>query len=65
MNPTGTRPPGPEHRASDGQPVPRVVSYGGGVQSNALLVLAAQGRIDYRTFLFANVGDDSEHGVME
>jgi hypothetical protein len=39
----------------------RVVSYGGGVQSNALLVLAAQGRIDYRTFLFANVGDDSEH----
>jgi PP-loop superfamily ATP-utilizing enzyme len=39
----------------------RVVSYGGGVQSNALLVLAAQDRIDYRTFLFANVGDDSEH----
>jgi hypothetical protein len=62
MNPTDTRPPGPEHRASDEQPVPRVVSYDGGVQSNALLVLAAQGRIDYRTFLFANVGDDSEHG---
>src|ERR671910_1536926 len=62
MNPTGTRPPGPEHRAPDEQPVPRVVSYGGGVQSNALLELAAQGRIDYRTFLFANVGDDSEHG---
>jgi hypothetical protein len=61
MSPTHTRPPGPEHRASDEQPVPRVVSYGGGVQSNALLVLAAQGRIDYRTFLFANVGDDSEH----
>lgn len=39
----------------------RVVSYGGGVQSTALLVLAAQGRIDYRTFLMANVGDDSEH----
>lgn len=39
----------------------RVVSYGGGVQSTALLVLAAQGRIDYQTFLFANVGDDSEH----
>ena len=38
-----------------------VVSYGGGVQSTALLVLAAQGEIDYRTFLFANVGDDSEH----
>ena len=39
----------------------RVVSYGGGVQSNALLVLAAHGRIDYHTFLFANLGDDSEH----
>jgi hypothetical protein len=26
-----------------------------------MLVLAAQGRIDYQTFLFANVGDDSEH----
>ncbi|MGR3937089.1 phosphoadenosine phosphosulfate reductase [Streptomyces sp. BRA346] len=38
-----------------------VVSYGGGVQSTALLVLAAQGRIDFGTFLFANVGDDSEH----
>ena len=25
----------------------RIVSYGGGVQSTALLVLAAQGRIDY------------------
>ncbi|MFG2716889.1 phosphoadenosine phosphosulfate reductase [Streptomyces sp. NPDC048416] len=39
----------------------KVISYGGGVQSTALLVLAAQGRIDYSTFLFANVGDDSEH----
>lgn len=39
----------------------RVVSYGGGVQSTALLVLAAQGFIDYPVFLFANVGDDSEH----
>jgi PP-loop superfamily ATP-utilizing enzyme len=39
----------------------KVVSYGGGVQSTALLVLAAHGRIDYRIFLFANVGDDSEH----
>lgn len=38
----------------------KVVSYGGGVQSTALLVMAAQGRIDFRTFLFANVGDDSE-----
>jgi hypothetical protein len=39
----------------------RVFSYGGGVQSTAALVLAARGRIDFRTFLFANVGDDSEH----
>lgn len=39
----------------------RVVSHGGGVQTTAMLVLAAQGRIDYKTFLFANVGDDSEH----
>lgn len=39
----------------------RVISYGGGVQSTALLVLAATGRLDFDTFLFANVGDDSEH----
>ncbi|OKJ72391.1 phosphoadenosine phosphosulfate reductase [Streptomyces sp. CB02460] len=39
----------------------RIVSYGGGVQSTALLVLAARGEIDFPTFLFANVGDDSEH----
>ncbi|MGK5533337.1 hypothetical protein [Streptomyces sp. URMC 129] len=39
----------------------RVISFGGGQQSTALLVLAGQGVIDYRTFLFANVGDDSEH----
>lgn len=39
----------------------RVVSYGGGVQSTALMVLAAQERINFRTFLMANVGDDSEH----
>jgi hypothetical protein len=38
----------------------RAISYGGGVQSTALLVLAATGRIDFRLFLFANVGDDSE-----
>lgn len=38
-----------------------VFSYGGGVQSNAALVLAAQGDLDCRTFLFANVGDDSEN----
>lgn len=38
----------------------RVFKYGGGWQSNAALVLAAQGKLDYRTFLMANVGDDSE-----
>ncbi|TXJ78589.1 phosphoadenosine phosphosulfate reductase [Streptomyces lavendulae] len=38
----------------------RVFSYGGGVQSTAALVLAAQGRINFPTFVFSNVGDDSE-----
>lgn len=38
----------------------QTVSYGGGVQSTALMVLGAQGRIPFRTFLFCNVGDDSE-----
>jgi 3'-phosphoadenosine 5'-phosphosulfate sulfotransferase (PAPS reductase)/FAD synthetase len=38
-----------------------VMSYGGGVQSTAALVLAAQGVLPYRVFLFANVGHDSEH----
>jgi hypothetical protein len=39
----------------------RVISYGGGVQSTALLAMAAAGTIAFRRFLFANVGDDSEH----
>lgn len=39
----------------------KVVSYGGGVQSTSLLAMAAQGELDIQTFLFANVGDDSEH----
>jgi hypothetical protein len=39
----------------------RSFSFGGGVQSVACLVLAAQGRIDFPTMLFANVGADSEH----
>lgn len=39
----------------------RAFSFGGGVQSMAALVLAAQGRIPYRKFLFSNVGDDSEY----
>lgn len=40
-----------------------VISYGGGVQSTAMVVLAAQGRLGYDVdaALFANVGDDSEH----
>ncbi|GAA2614032.1 phosphoadenosine phosphosulfate reductase [Actinomadura fulvescens] len=39
----------------------RAFSYGGGWQSTAALVLAAQGKLDFKLFLFANVGDDSEH----
>lgn len=37
-----------------------IFSCGGGVQSTACLVLAAQGKIPYRTFVFANVGDKAE-----
>ncbi len=37
----------------------RSVSYGGGVQSTALLVLAAQGDIDFPLFLFANAVCDT------
>jgi hypothetical protein len=37
-----------------------VFSCGGGVQSTACLVLAVQGAIPYRTFIFANVGDKAE-----
>lgn len=38
----------------------RAISFGGGQQSTALLVLAAEKKIDFSLFLFANVGDDSE-----
>lgn len=38
-----------------------ILSYGGGVQSTALLVLAGTGRLSIDAALFANVGDDSEH----
>lgn len=38
----------------------QIVSFGGGVQSHGLLALAAMGKVPYRTFVFANVGDDSE-----
>jgi len=39
------------------------ISYGGGVQSTAMLVLAAQGRLGYDidAALFANVGEKAEH----
>lgn len=39
----------------------KTFSYGGGVQSTAALVLAARKEIPYDTFVFANVGDDSEN----
>lgn len=37
-----------------------IFSCGGGVQSTACLVLAAQRKIPYRTFVFANVGEQAE-----
>lgn len=36
----------------------RYFSFGGGVQSTAAMVLAAQSKIDYKTFLFADTGDE-------
>lgn len=45
----------------------RTISYGGGVQSTALVVLACTGKLDnvlggpVDAALFSNVGDDSEH----
>lgn len=39
----------------------KLFSFGGGVQSTACLVLAAQGKIDYQHFIFANVGDQAEN----
>lgn len=38
----------------------RAFSCGGGVQSTACLVLAVQGKIPHKTFIFANVGDKAE-----
>lgn len=38
----------------------RVISYGGGVQSTALIAMAATGELAADVALFANVGDDSE-----
>lgn len=37
------------------------LSYGGGTQSTAMLVLAARGEIPHTTALFCNVGGDSEN----
>jgi hypothetical protein len=48
-------------RSASVAPGLRTFSFGGGWQSMAALVLAAQGRIDFQTFLFANVGQDSEN----
>ena len=40
----------------------RIISYGGGVQSTAMCVLATQGKIgQVDAALFSNVGDDSEY----
>jgi hypothetical protein len=39
----------------------RTFSNGGGVQSTAALVLATRGEIDYRIFIHADVGADSEN----
>ncbi|MDO0914454.1 phosphoadenosine phosphosulfate reductase [Streptomyces sp. DT2A-34] len=48
-------------RSASAAPGLRAFSFGGGWQSMAALVLEAQGRIDFQTFLFANVGRDSEN----
>ena len=37
-----------------------IFSCGGGVQSTACLVLAAKGKIPYKTFIFSNVGNKAE-----
>jgi hypothetical protein len=39
----------------------RAISYGGGVQSTAMLILAATGRLDCTLAIFANVGDRAEN----
>lgn len=38
-----------------------IISWGGGVQSTAMIVLAVQGKIAATHAVFANTGDDSEH----
>lgn len=39
---------------------PRIISYGGGVQSTAMIVLAVTGEIDADGAVFVNVGDRAE-----
>lgn len=39
----------------------KIYSFGGGIQSVAVLCLQAQGRVNYEYFLFSNVGEDSEN----
>ncbi len=56
---TATMPPRIDSEAT-GPGMLRAISYGGGVQSTALVVLAATGRIEADVALFSNVGDDSE-----
>lgn len=46
---------------TDGTPARALFSFGGGVQSHAVLALAAQGVVQYDAFVFANVGHDSEN----
>lgn len=46
---------------TDGTPARAIFSFGGGVQSHAVLALAAQGVVQYNAFVFANVGADSEN----
>jgi hypothetical protein len=41
-------------------PALRSINFGCGQQSMAMMILAKRGVIDFRTFLFANVGDNSE-----
>lgn len=36
-------------------------SYGGGVQSNAVMVMQKRGMVQYDYFIFSNVGEDSEN----
>ncbi|MBO2465001.1 phosphoadenosine phosphosulfate reductase [Actinomadura violacea] len=54
-------PPSPDVRLWPPGVPPKTFSFGGGWQTVAALALAAAGDLDYDTFVFANVGDDSEN----